>query len=55
MFLAGAQALRPHAQSRPPTAMEIHVVGKQWMWKIQHPTGAREINELHVPVGRPSS
>ena len=36
----------------PTTAMEITVVGKQWMWKFQHPTGQREINELHVPVGR---
>jgi cytochrome c oxidase subunit 2 len=36
----------------PPDAMEINVVGKQWMWKIQHPEGNREINELHVPVGR---
>jgi cytochrome c oxidase subunit 2 len=33
--------------------MEIYVVGKQWMWKIQHVDGRREINELHVPVGRP--
>jgi cytochrome c oxidase subunit 2 len=32
--------------------MEIFVVGKQWMWKVQHPTGQREINELHVPIGR---
>jgi cytochrome c oxidase subunit 2 len=40
--------------SRPPAdATEIHVVGKQWMWKIQHADGRREINELHVPVGRP--
>ena len=40
--------------SRPPdNAMDIHVVGKQWMWKLQHPEGQREINELHVPVGRP--
>ncbi|MBC7910026.1 MAG: cytochrome c oxidase subunit II [Pyrinomonadaceae bacterium] len=31
---------------------EIYVVGKQWMWKFQHTTGQREINELHVPVGR---
>ena len=39
---------------RPPAgAVEIQVVGKQWMWKIQHMTGHREINELHVPVGRP--
>ena len=37
----------------PPDAMEIYVVGKQWMWKIQHPQGNREINELHVPVGKP--
>ena len=36
----------------PANAMEIYVVGKQWMWKIQHQTGQREINELHVPVGR---
>lgn len=36
----------------PPGAMEINVVGKQWMWKIQHPEGNREINALHVPVGR---
>lgn len=36
----------------PPNAMEIDVVGKQWMWKIQHPGGQREINELHVPAGR---
>lgn len=39
---------------RPPdNAVEMYVVGKQWMWHIQHPTGQREINELHVPVGQP--
>ena len=37
----------------PVNATEIHVVGKQWMWKIQHADGRREINELHIPVGRP--
>ncbi|MFN7945383.1 MAG: cytochrome c oxidase subunit II [Blastocatellia bacterium] len=38
---------------RPPReAQEIYVTGKQWMWKFQHPEGIREINELHVPVGR---
>jgi cytochrome c oxidase subunit 2 len=37
----------------PAGAMEIFVVGKQWMWKVQHAEGQREINELHVPVGRP--
>ena len=41
------------AQYRPPQhAMEVYVVGKQWMWKFQHTTGQREINELHVPFGR---
>ncbi len=39
-------------QRVPADAMEIHAVGKQWMWKVQHPEGNREINELHVPVGR---
>jgi cytochrome c oxidase subunit 2 len=37
----------------PANAMELYVVGKQWMWKVQHPEGVREINEMHVPVGRP--
>jgi cytochrome c oxidase subunit 2 len=36
----------------PTDATPINVVGKQWMWKIQHPGGQREINALHVPVGR---
>jgi cytochrome c oxidase subunit 2 len=39
---------------QPPTnALEIHVLAKQWMWKSRHPSGAREIDELHVPVGEP--
>ena len=37
----------------PADAMQIDVVGKQWMWKLQHMEGRREIDELHVPVGRP--
>jgi cytochrome c oxidase subunit 2 len=36
----------------PDDAIEIYVVGKQWMWYIQHPTGQREINELHIPAGQ---
>jgi len=36
----------------PKEALEIYVTGKQWMWRFQHPDGQREINELHVPVGR---
>ncbi len=34
----------------PRNTLEIHVVAKQWMWRIQHPSGAREIDELHVPA-----
>jgi cytochrome c oxidase subunit 2 len=38
---------------RPPAdAVEYTAIGKQWMWKIQHPEGQREINALHVPVGQ---
>ncbi len=36
----------------PIDALDIYVVGKQWMWKAQHPEGQAEINELHVPVNR---
>jgi cytochrome c oxidase subunit 2 len=40
-------------ESRPPNnALDIYVVGKQWMWKLEHLGGQREINELHIPVGR---
>jgi cytochrome c oxidase subunit 2 len=41
------------AYRAPDDATVIYVVGKQWMWKVQHSEGQREINELHVPAGRP--
>jgi cytochrome c oxidase subunit 2 len=51
MFIWGADLFFRIA--RPPAdSMEVFVVGKQWMWKVQHPEGVREINELHVPVNR---
>ena len=51
MFAWGARVY--FDQYKPPAnAIEVYVVGKQWMWKLQHATGQREINELHVPVGR---
>jgi len=40
-------------ENPPPGALEVNVVGKQWMWKLQHAEGAREINELHIPRGKP--
>jgi cytochrome c oxidase subunit 2 len=36
----------------PRDSTEVYVVAKQWMWKLEHAEGQREINELHVPVGR---
>ncbi|ALN72608.1 cytochrome c oxidase subunit II [Aureimonas sp. AU20] len=42
------------SEFQPPSdAMEIHVTAKQWMFKTQHPNGAREINALHMPVDTP--
>jgi cytochrome c oxidase subunit II len=51
LFVWGASVF--FAMSRPPDeTLNVYVVGKQWMWKFQHLDGQREINELHVPVGR---
>ena len=51
MFIWGAALFV--AETVPPKgAQDIYVVGRQWMWKVQHPNGRREINELHIPVGR---
>jgi len=51
MFVWGA-AVYMHESQPPKDAMDVFVVGKQWMWKLQHPEGVREINALHVPVGK---
>jgi cytochrome c oxidase subunit II len=52
MFFWGASVF--FAMARPPdNAMDVYVVGKQWMWKFQHAGGQSEINELHVPVNQP--
>ncbi|HJT77900.1 MAG TPA: cytochrome c oxidase subunit II, partial [Gemmataceae bacterium] len=52
MFIWGAILF--FNEARPPdNAIEIYVVGKQWMWKVQHQGGQREINSLTVPVGQP--
>ncbi|MEK4031870.1 cytochrome c oxidase subunit II [Methylocystis sp. IM3] len=37
----------------PANALQIYVVGKQWMWKVEHPGGQREINTLHIPIRQP--
>jgi cytochrome c oxidase subunit 2 len=52
MFVWGSKVYV--AAHRPPDdAMEVFVIGKQWMWKVQHPEGRREIDYLHLPLGRP--
>ena len=52
MFGWGASVFY-HIRRPPDQAMQIYAVGKQWMWKFQHLEGQREINQLHVPAGRP--
>lgn len=52
MFFWGAKIYFDNGTA-PANAIDLYVVGKQWMWKVQYPEGQREINELHVPVGRP--
>jgi cytochrome c oxidase subunit 2 len=51
MFGWGA-AVYVNYRVAPKDTLDIYVVGKQWMWKLQQPNGLKEINELHVPVGR---
>ena len=52
MFVWGVKVF--FLTARPPAdAVEYWVTGKQWMWKVQHPEGVREINTLHVPLGQP--
>ena len=52
MFGWGASVFY-HLRRPPAEAMHIYAVGKQWMWKFQHLEGQREINDLHIPAGRP--
>ena len=52
MFAWGAE-LYMKIKRPPDDSITMYVVAKQWMWKLQHPEGQREINELHIPVGRP--
>jgi len=51
IFLWGA-VVYFKGRTPPRDSTEVYVVAKQWMWKLEHAEGQREINELHVPVGR---
>lgn len=52
VFFLGAK-LFVDMRTPPSDAMEIFVIGKKWMWHMQHPNGVRENNTLHVPLGKP--
>ncbi len=51
-FAWGAQMFIFH-KNPPGNATRIEAIGRQWMWKFQHPGGQAEINDLHVPTGEP--
>lgn len=51
MFAWGAAVFVDYRHT-PADTLNIYVIGKQWMWRVQQPNGLREINELHVPIGR---
>lgn len=54
VFLWSARLyIEEEASPELPNLLEIRVLGKQWMWKFEHPGGQREINELHLPMGQP--
>ncbi len=52
-FFAWGAQMFDVAKHPPANAMVIQGIGRQWMWKFQHPGGQAEINDLHVPTGQP--
>lgn len=52
LFIWGAD-LYVRLQQPPANAIKIYAIGKQWMWKVEHPGGQREINAMHVPINTP--
>jgi cytochrome c oxidase subunit 2 len=51
-FFAWGAVVYAGFYGRADGAMPVFVVGKQWMWRIEHPNGRREIDELHLPLGQ---
>ncbi len=51
-FAWGATMFMVH-KTPPANATQVEAIGRQWMWKFQHPGGQQEINDLHVPTGEP--
>lgn len=52
LFIFGAHAYLYLYEPPAHSDLELYVVGKQWMWEIQHPGGQREIDAMHIPMGR---
>jgi cytochrome c oxidase subunit II len=52
IFVWGADVYMDYSRV-PDNALEVYVVGKQWMWYTQHATGQRQNAGLTVPLGRP--
>jgi len=52
VFVWGAKLYAEYLNA-PAGTLDIDVIGKQWMWKAQHPSGVREVNDLHVPINQP--
>lgn len=52
-FFVWSSVLYVQRRNPPKDALELFVIGKQWMWHVQHMNGVRENNEMHIPVGRP--
>jgi cytochrome c oxidase subunit 2 len=53
MFAWGTKLYFQNYTPPPANTLDVYITGKQWMWKVQYPSGQREINELHVPLGSP--
>jgi len=51
-MFAGGAVIYVQFRRPPVDTLDIYVIGKQWMWKSQQPNGLKEINELHIPLGR---
>jgi cytochrome c oxidase subunit 2 len=50
LFMFWWGTARPFSEAEAAPPLQIHIYAKQWMWKVEHPNGAREINALHLPV-----
>ena len=53
IFFVWGALLFSHQNNPPADALQVTAIGRQWMWKFQHPGGQSEINDLHVPEGQP--